>query len=82
MQYAKEMAEFVKKYEGVPPVRVFFDSFGDFGTIRWIVDYDDLAALEKVRDQMIADEAFHQRLEQTPDLFIDGNIQDIVMREI
>ena len=80
--FAKEMAEFAKKYKGAPPVHVYADSFGEVGTIRWCADYNDLAALEKVGDEVMADEAYLKKLEEAKDLFIEGSNYVVVMREI
>ena len=82
MQWAKEMVEFAKKYEGAPPVHVFLDSFGDMGTIRFYADYDDLVAFELVSNQLVADEDYWKKIEEAKDLFIDGSNHTVVMREI
>ncbi len=81
-QWAMEMVEFAKKYKGIPPLHVYADSFGDAGTIRFFADYDNLAALEKVGDELMADEAYLKRIEEAKDLFIDGSNHTVVMREI
>ena len=80
--FAKEMAEFGKKYKGAPSVHVYADSFGEAGTIRWFADYDDLAAFELVSNEVVADEAYWKKLEEAKDLFIDGSNYVVVMREI
>ena len=82
MQYAKEIAEFCKKYKSLPPIRVFFDAFGAGPVIRWCVDYEDLGALEKAHAEVLADEAYHKRLTEVADLFIEGTMEDVVMREL
>jgi len=82
MQHAKEMAEFAKKYEGVSSCSVYIDSFGETGTIRWFMDFDDLAAFEKVQSQALADEAYWKNLEKAKNLFIEGSNRTMVMREI
>ena len=80
--WAKEMAEYVKKFEGFSSIGVFTDVFGEVGTIRWIVDYEDLASFEKVQKQIITDQGFHQRTEKVPELFVDGKTFDVVMSSI
>jgi len=82
MGYAKEMVEFAKKFKGAPAVHVYGDSFGDIPTIRWFVDYPDLATLETVGNQVLADEAYHKKVEQNADLFVEGSTQVVVMSEI
>ena len=80
--FAKEMAEFAKKYKGAPPVHVYADSFGEVGTIRWCADYNDLAALEKVGDEVMADEAYLKKMEEATDLFVEGSHRTVIMRGI
>jgi uncharacterized alpha/beta hydrolase family protein len=81
VQWAKEVAEFItKKYK--IQVSVYMDSFGDVGTIRWFCDYEDLAAVEKLGKQLIADQEYLKRLAETDDLFMQGSVYDTVMQAI
>ena len=80
--FAKDMVEFVKKYKDAPPLHVYADSFGDAGTIRFFADYDDLAALEAIGNQILADETYLKKIEGAKDLFIEGSNRTVVMREI
>jgi hypothetical protein len=82
MQFASEISEYVKKYEGLSDIRVYFDCFGDSGNIRWFVDYEDLATLEKVQSQVLADQEYWQKLEKNKDLFIVDSIKDVAMRSV
>ncbi len=82
LERAKEIADFVTKYEGINSVDVFLDAFGDTGTIRWSVEYEDLAALEKVQAQVMADSAYWEKIDQTRALFIEGSGQTIVIRAV
>ena len=82
LAWAKEMSEYAKKYEGIPSIDVFLDAFGEAGTIRWMVDYPDLATLEKTQNQLLADQEYFQKLESASDLFIEGSAIDIVTRSI
>ncbi len=80
--FATEIVEYLKKFEGLPPVQVFTVFFGDMTTIRWIVDYEDLASLEKVTTQMIADQEYIEKVNSSADLFIPGTLKDVVMRSL
>ncbi len=80
--WSKEIAEFVKKYEGLSSIDVFIDAFGDVGTIRWICDYQDLATLEKINKQIMVDQEYWQRLEKAQGLFIEGKVHDVVMSSL
>ena len=82
MGLATEIADYVKKFEGLPPVNVFIDSFGDMTTLRWVVDYESLAALEQVNALMMSDQEYLQKVSSFGHLFIPGSIKDVVMRSI
>jgi hypothetical protein len=58
------------------------DSVGEVGTIRWFNDYTDLAAFEKVRSQILADQEYFQRVNQAADLLVQGSGFDTVMHTI
>jgi hypothetical protein len=80
--FATEIAGYVKKFEGLPPVHVFIDSFGDITTLRWIVDYESLAAMEQVSTQMMSDQDYLNKVNNSGHLFLPGSVKDIVMRLI
>jgi len=82
VQFAKEISDYAKKFQGAPPVSVYLDSFGEIGTIRWFADYEDVAAWEKVANQLYADLEFINRVNQAADLFIPGSVHDSIMRSI
>ena len=82
MKHAKEMAELAKKYKGVSSCTVYMDSFGEMGTVRWFMDFNDLAAFEKVQSQALADETYWKKLEEAKNLFIQGSNRSMVMREL
>lgn len=82
LAWSKEIAEYVKKHEGISSIDVFLDAFGDGGTVRWIVDYEDLATLDKTQNQIMADQEYWKKLEAAQNLFIEGSIHDVVMRRI
>jgi hypothetical protein len=82
MGFATEIAKYVKKFEGLPPVHVFIDSFGDMTTLRWVVDYESLAAMEKVNTQMMSDQEYFQKIDRSSHVFIPGSVKDVVMRLI
>lgn len=80
--WSKEMAKFAEKYQGVSSVNVFLDVFGESGTIRWVVDYQDLATLENVQNQILTDQEYWKKIGQAQDFFVDGTIHDMVMRSL
>jgi hypothetical protein len=82
LQFATEISEFSRKYEGAGNVGIYLDSFGEMGTIRWFVDYENLASLEKVMDQIYADPDWFKKISAAKDLFIEGSTHDVVMRSL
>ena len=79
ISWIKELQGYLKeKYDA--NVEVYGDVFGEVGTVRWIIDYEDLAALENAQKQIMEDQEYWQKLEKTPDLFIQGKVNDVVMR--
>jgi hypothetical protein len=81
MQWAKEITEWInKKYD--LQTKVYLDYFGEFGTIRWFVDYESLAVLEKTGDQLLGDQEYLQKVNQSIDLLVEGSVFDTVMRAI
>ena len=82
MQYAKEMAEFAQKYDGVGACTASVDAFGQSMTVRWMIDYEDLATLEKAMNQLFADQEYWASIEKNKELFLEGSVQDVVMRAI
>jgi len=81
MQWAKEMTEFANKKYNIQ-VSVYVDSFGEIGTIRWFCDYEDLAAMEKVGNQLNTDQEYWQKVSQASDFIMQGSAYDTVMRAI
>ena len=67
VQWAKEIADYVTRKSGVS-VTAYVDAFGEFGTIRWFADYADLETIEKIRNQLMADKEYVQKLGPYPEL--------------
>lgn len=82
-EWAKGITEYIKKYQNIPQTDVFMDMFGDMGIVRWSVDYDSLASLEKAQAQIAADTEWWEKMDtEASDLFIRGSVKDIVMQKI
>jgi hypothetical protein len=82
MQFGKEICGLVKKLASVPEISVYMDSFGQVGTIRWFIDYKDMADMEKVGNQLLANTEYLEKVNKSADLFIAGSLHDTVMRAI
>ena len=77
IQWAKEMAEFLRKKHG-SQVSVYMDCFGEVGTIRWFEDFENLAAVEKLMQGVMADQEFRQRESQVATLFQNGAFDTVM----
>ncbi len=81
MQWAKEITEWINKKYNLQ-TKVYVDSFGEVGTLRWFVDHESLAVLEKSWDQLLGDQEYWQKVNQSNDLFVEDSLFDTVMRTI
>jgi hypothetical protein len=82
--WAKETSSYCEKKFGVPKVEVWVDAFGPIGRMRWSTDFNDLAALESVQLQMLADPGYWQLIDKAfkNGLFVDGTGDDVVSRSL
>jgi hypothetical protein len=82
--WGKEVAGYCEKKYGMNPISTFIDSFGKVGTIRWMTDFNDLAACEKVQTQMMSDQDYWKLVNKaaTSQLFIDGQTEDHICRSL
>jgi hypothetical protein len=82
--WAKEMAGYVEKKFGTPSCSVWMDVFGPVGTVRWSIDFTDLAAVEKAQSAMMADANYWQLIDKAfkSGLFVDGAAVDVISRSL
>lgn len=84
LAWAKEVSSYVEKKFNLPAVELYMDSFGEVGTIRWMMDFPDLNAVEAAFAKTMADADYWKMLEKATksELFIDGSVRDTVCRKI
>lgn len=82
--WAKEMAGLAQKKFGVSQCRVYMDSVGEIGTLRWEIDYADLATYEKTMNAVMNDQEYWQFIAKahTDQLFIDGSAHDYLLKQL
>ncbi len=80
--WSKDITEYVKKVKEMASVDVYIDIFGEGGIVRWVIDYENLATLEKAHEQLRDDQGYWKKIEAAEGLFIDGSTHDVVMRKI
>lgn len=79
LQWSKEVAEYLNANYPELSLQVFMEGFGDFNTIYWINDYENLAAIEAANTRLMADQEYWMMLAKASELFIDGTGEDKVL---
>ena len=82
MVWIKDLEEYMKQNHGKYSAQVFLDTFGEVGVVRFFIDFEDLAALEKYMQEINEDQGYWQRVEKTKGIFVEGSTYDVVMRSI
>ena len=82
VQWATELAEYYKKYEGIPPTEVWTNLFGETGILVITSVYKDLVAFQKIYDQAVNDPQYIEKILESADLFIEGFGSVTLMRSL
>jgi hypothetical protein len=82
VQWSKEIASYISDNYAPVSVQAFVEQFGDTGRVHWYSDHEDLAAIEKLNAQLLADQEYGTMVNNAADLFIEGSIHDTVMQSI
>ncbi len=82
IMWAKEIAEYLKgKYPQIS-IQVYAQLFGDFSTIYWISDYNDLATIENLNKQIMLDQGYWAMVNKGMEMFIEGGFNDTLMSSV
>ncbi len=82
MQFAKEVAGYLNDKYAPVSIQVYSELFGDVNTIYWYVDYKDLATIEGINAQLLADQGYWAIVNKATDLFIEGSVHDALMMAV
>ena len=83
IRWAREVADYLNRTRPAErPVEVFVEVFGAVGTIYWVSDFDDLAAVEQAQAESQQDEQWQALIRRSVDLFVDGSMRDLVLRAV
>ena len=82
LKWAKEVAEYLNSNYPETAVLVFVEQYGAAGTIHWYADYEDIATLDRLGSQLLADEGYQAILNKSTDLFIEGSTNDTLMASV
>ncbi len=78
IQWAQDTREYTKaKFEGGADVKIFLETLGDYGVICWMVDFENLAALELAGQVLDEDSGYQERLQAATDLFMPGTFDKV-----
>ena len=78
VQWAMETREYTKtKFEGGADVKIFVEMLGDWGVMCWMVDFENLAALELAGQVLDADEGYRERLKAASEIFRSGIVDKV-----
>jgi len=82
--WAKEISAWAAKKHSTPKIDVWLDAFGAVGTLRWSMDYADLATFEKMQNAVLVDADYWRMIEQAAkaQLFIDGSMHDVICKSL
>lgn len=81
--WSKEMTAWVAKKHSVT-VDTWLDTVGTINTIRWTVDYPDLASFDKVMTAVMMDPEYWKYVDRAmkSELFIDGAGSDTLSKKM
>ncbi len=78
IQWAKDTREYTKtKFEGGADVKIFLETLGDYGVICWMVDFENLAAVELAGQVLNEDSGYQERLQAASELFLPGTFDKV-----
>ena len=78
--WAKEVAEYINSKYPEATILVFAEQYGAAGTIHWYADYEDVATVDRIGSELLAGEDYQSILDNSAELFIEGSINDTLMR--
>jgi hypothetical protein len=78
IQWAKDTREYTKtKFEGGADVKIYLETLGEYGVICWMVDFENLAALELAGQVLDDDSGYQERLQAASELFRPGVVDKV-----
>lgn len=80
VRFAKEAAEYINAKHAPVSVQVYTGLFGDLNTIHWYIDYKDLATLDSISKQLLADQEYLAIVSKGTECIIEGSVHDTVIR--
>lgn len=79
MDFAQKSKMLTARFPDAKKIEVFLDMAGNTTTMRWMIDYPDLATFEKVQKQVLGDTDYWKFLTEYDDAFVQGDIEDLLL---
>ncbi len=80
LKFSKEIVEYINDSAARKNAfQVYMERFGNVGTIYFVADFENLAALESTQNKLLSDPEYWTILKRGITLFIDGSFKDTVM---
>ncbi len=82
VQWAKEVSSYVNTKYPPSSIQAYAEVFGEVNLVHWYADYEDLAQLERINSQLLADKAYWGMINKAAALFIDGSAHDTLINSL
>ncbi len=79
LAWAKAIAEHFGRHYG-KDLRVLMEVFGEVGSLYWVSDHDDLAAIEQLMGQLAQDQEWIAIANRGNELIVGGTLHDRLLR--
>ena len=80
VQWAQEVADWLNTRQPGSNIQVFREVFGNAGTLYWLGDAEDLAALERQVAERDSNPEWQALVERGTGLLVPGTLHDTVLR--
>lgn len=80
IKFATEVRDYIKNKFPDSNLRVYLSISGNMGKIYWVREHKSLATMETDGKQLMADPGYHAILAKAAGLFIEGKVNDTLMR--
>jgi hypothetical protein len=82
MEWIPKVKTYYKKYDSISNQEFFLNMFGESGVLVIMSNFKDLAAYQKLIDQLPADPGYAKLSEDAGKVFIEGSIHTYIMRPV
>lgn len=79
MEFAQKTKGLTARFPDAKKIEVYLNMMGESGTMRWFIDYADLATFEKVNNQVLKDAEYWKLVAEYEDTFVQSSVEDVVM---